>query len=51
MMAILFILYLLALALIFRSYRKAAVLIVILNVMLSLAMLMHHATDILNIRL
>jgi uncharacterized protein DUF5993 len=51
MMAFLFILYLIAIACMFRSRKKAVIFIVVINVMLSLAMLMYHATDVLKIRL
>lgn len=51
MMALLFILYLVSLGAFIYSRKKLALLIAIVNVLFCLAMLMHHATDILNIRL
>jgi hypothetical protein len=51
MMAALFLLYLVSLVLIFCSKRKAAMIVVIINIALCMLMLLHHATDVLNIRL
>jgi hypothetical protein len=51
MMAILFLLYLTSLGLILYSKRKEALFVVVITVVLCLAMLMHHATDVLKIRL
>lgn len=50
-MAILFTIYLVCLMLIFFNKSRVAFVLVIINLILSLAMLMHHATDILHIRL
>lgn len=51
MMAGLFFIYLLSLFLIFIGKRKMTFALVIVNLLLCLLMLLHHATDKLNIRL
>jgi hypothetical protein len=51
MMAALILIYLVALALLLLGKRKAVIGVIILHFILSLVMLIYHATDILNIRL
>jgi len=51
MMAGLFIIFLICLILILRRKRTAAFGLVIINLILCFLMLLHHATDILKIRL
>ncbi len=50
-MAILFLLYLVSLGFIFLEKKKPAIFVAVITVVLCLAMLMHHATDVLHIRL
>ncbi len=49
-MAALFLLYLVAAGLIFFAKEKAAFIVIAVNIVLSMLMLMHHATDVLNLR-
>ncbi len=51
MMVGLFIIYLACLFLIIRNHRKTAFWLVIANLVLCFFMLLHHATDVLQIRL
>ncbi len=51
MMAGLFGIYLLSLLLILWKQRTLAFIVIAINVVLSLLMLLHHATDVVNIRL
>jgi hypothetical protein len=51
MMAILAIIYLVALGFLFKSKKKGVIVVVLINLLLCVAMLIHHATDVLNLRL
>ena len=51
MMAALFLIFVVAMAFIWKGQRKAGLLIALLNLVLCLIMLWHHATTVLMIRL
>ncbi len=51
MMAGLFVIYLFSLLLLLGRQKNFAFILITINVILSLLMLLHHATDIVNIRL
>jgi hypothetical protein len=51
MMAGLFLVFLICMILIYKQQRNAAFGLVIINLILCLLMLLHHATDVLKIRL
>ena len=51
MMAILALIYLVALGFLFKFKKKGVLILVLVNLILCVAMLIHHATDVLNLRL
>lgn len=50
-MSVLFLIFAIVIALIGLGYRKAAMILAVINIVLCLAMFWHHITDILHINL